>query len=86
MSTATYIGILLFDRTPFNSSLTTAKRLKKKKQQQQPKTKNLADLWKRKKKKRKNCYHKLSSRRSKLSIFNIVLSKECDHLPRVISL
>ena len=28
MSTATYIGILLFDRTPFNSSLTTAKRLK----------------------------------------------------------
>ena len=30
MSTATYIGILLFDRTPFNSSLTTAKRLKKK--------------------------------------------------------
>ena len=29
MSTATYIGILLFDRTPFNSSLTTAKRLKK---------------------------------------------------------
>ena len=49
MSTTTYIGILLFDRTPFNSSLTTAKRLKKK-QQQQPKTKNLADLWKRKKK------------------------------------
>ena len=30
MSTATYRGILLFDRTPFNSSLTTAKRLKKK--------------------------------------------------------
>ena len=30
MSTTTYIGILLFDRTPFNSSLTTAKRLKKK--------------------------------------------------------
>ena len=28
MTTATYIGILLFDRTPFNSSLTTAKRLK----------------------------------------------------------
>ena len=52
MSTATYIGILLFDRTPFNSSLTTAKRLKKE-QQQQPKTKNLADLWKRKKKKEK---------------------------------
>ena len=44
MSTTTYIGILLFDRTPFNSSLTTAKRLKKKQQQQQPKTKNLADL------------------------------------------
>ena len=43
MSTATYTGILLFDRTPFNSSLTTAKRLKKQ-QQQQPKTKNLADL------------------------------------------
>ena len=43
MSTVTYIDILLFDRTPFNSSLTTAKRLKKQ-QQQQPKTKNLADL------------------------------------------
>ena len=66
MSTATYIGILLFDRTPFNSSLTTAKRLKKK-QQQQPKTKNLADLWKRKKKKKKEKTATINFRRDGLN-------------------
>ena len=84
MSTATYTGILLFDRTPFNSSLTTAKRLKKNNNNNQKQ--KIWLIYEKEKKKRKNCYHKLSSRRSKLSIFNIVLSKECDHLPRVISL
>ena len=85
MSTTTYIGILIFDRTPFNSSLTTAKRLKNNNNNNNQKIKK-SDWSMKKKKKRKNCYHKLSSWRSKLSIFNIVLSKECDHLPRVISL
>ena len=84
MSPTTDIGILLFDRTPFNSSLTTAKRLKKNSNNNQKQ--KIWLIYEKEKKKRKNCYHKLSSRRSKLSIFNIVLSKECDHLPRVISL
>lgn len=52
MSTATYIGIPLFDRTPFNSSLTTAKRLKKQ-QQQQPKNKKIWLIYEKEKKKGK---------------------------------
>ena len=52
MSTATYIGIPLFDRTPFNSSLTTAKRLKKQ-QQQQPKNKKIWLIYEKEKKKEK---------------------------------
>ena len=53
MTTATYIGILLFDRTPFNSSLTTAKRLKNNNNNNNQKLKKSGWSMKKKKKKEK---------------------------------
>lgn len=64
MSTATYIGILLFDRTPFNSSLTTAKRLKKK---TTTTTKNKKSGWSMKKKKKKEKTATINFRRDGLN-------------------
>lgn len=63
MSTATYIGILLFDRTPFNSSLTTAKRLKK----TATTTKNKKSGWSMKKKKKKEKTATINFRRDGLN-------------------